>query len=173
MNVFRLAQFGKIDKDQLNRVIEEQLSVHHQFKMNEISYHFLISTDLDRPNAEKRKLLYHKKRDIAMKLCKSVPDALEEHEPFSREDDPLELKQYIIFDIRLSLNNEDIPDQIFKCLRYSRMKNEENQKYFPKFLDLTRCDMQIQLQLSKHNIMLREIIGDRTKMLKMASSITV
>jgi hypothetical protein len=57
-------------------VIEEQLSVHQQFKMNEISYHFLISTDLDRPNAEKRKLLYYKKRDIAMKLCKSVPNAL-------------------------------------------------------------------------------------------------
>ena len=154
-------------------MIEEQLSVHQQFRMNEISCHFPISTDLDRPNAEKRKLLYHKKRDIAMKLCKSVPDELKEHEAFSRQDDPLELKQYIIFDIRLSLNNEGIPDQIFKCLRYSRMKYEENQKYFPKFLDLTRSDMQVQLQLTKHNIMLREVIGDRTKMLKMASSITV
>ena len=53
------------------------------------------------------------------------------------------------------------------------MKYEENQKYFPKFLDLTRSDMQVQLHLTKHNIMLREVIGDRTKMLKMASSITV
>jgi hypothetical protein len=154
-------------------VIEEQLSVHQQFKMSEICYLFPVSTDLDRPNAEKRRLLYLKMRDVVMKLCRSVPDELHEHEPFSRQDDPLELKQYITFDIRLSLNNEGIPDKIFQCIRYSRMKNEENQKYFPKFLDLTRSDMQVQLQLSKQNIMLREIIGDRTKMLKMAPSITV
>jgi hypothetical protein len=82
MSVLRLIQFEKIDKDQLNLVIEEQLSVHQQLMMNEIWYHFQFSNDLDRSKAEKRGLLYLKKREIAMKFCKFVPYELKEHEPF-------------------------------------------------------------------------------------------
>jgi hypothetical protein len=171
MSRFRETVFAKIDKDKMLKAIEDQLSEKAPFKLSDISFTFPVNVDLDRLNAERRKTLYAKKRDILMKLSKEVLDKLPQFEPFSRQEDLTEQKQFIIFDLSLNMYNEGIPDQIFKCLRYSRMKKGASQQYLPRFIDLTRCGMQVQLQLSKNIIMLREIIGNRSKMVEMASSI--
>jgi hypothetical protein len=153
------------------KAIEHELNEKAPFKLSEISYTFPVNVDLDRLNAERRKTLYLKMRDILMKLSKEVPDKLPQFEPFSRQEDLTEQKQFIIFDLSLNMYNEGIPDQILKCLKYARNMKDASQQYLPRFIDLTRCGMQVQLQLSKHIIMLREIIGNRSKMVEMASSI--
>jgi hypothetical protein len=83
--------------------------------------------DQDRLNGEKRRVLYLKKRDILMKLSKEMPDKLPQFELFSRQEDLTEQRQFIIFDLSLNIYNEGIPDQIFKCIRYTRNKTNASQ----------------------------------------------
>jgi hypothetical protein len=110
MNRFREAAFAKIDKDKMLKAIEEQLNEKAPFKLSDISYTFPVNVDQDRLNAEKRKTLYLKMRDILMKLCKEVLDKLPQFEPFSRQEDLTEQKQFIFFDLSLNMYNEGIPE---------------------------------------------------------------
>ena len=106
-----------------------------------------------------------------MKLCRLVPDKVEQAESFTRNEPAFELKQYVLFDISRNFYQEDIPSDILKCIRYTKMNNPENQAFIPQFRDMTRKDMQVQLLLSRYPIMLREIIGNRSKMLNMGSNL--
>jgi hypothetical protein len=92
------------------KAIEDQLNERAPFKLNDISYTFPVNVDLDRLNAEKRKILYLRMRDILMKLSREVTDKLPQFEPFSRQEDLTEQKQIIIFDLSLNMYNEGIPD---------------------------------------------------------------
>ena len=109
--------------------------------MKDICYVCPISCDLDHQNAEKRKLLYLKKRDIVMKLCRLVPDRVEQAESFTRNEPAFELKQYVLLDISRNFFQEDIPSDILKCIKYTKITNLENQAYLPHLVDMARKDM--------------------------------
>jgi hypothetical protein len=65
-----------------------------------------------------------------------------------------------------------LPDDAFRCLRYSRMAKAKEIKYMSEFNQLVRQGMAVRLLLIKQPIMLRSVIGDRQFMVKWASNIT-
>ena len=76
-----------------------------------------------------------------MKLSKLVHDKIENTETFSRHEKVFELKQYILFDISKNFCQENIPSDILKCIKYTKLNNFETESYLPNFLDMTRKDM--------------------------------
>jgi hypothetical protein len=70
VEVFRKALFLYLEKDKLDAMIEEQQSTHTPFKIDQLNLDFPISCDIDPANAERRMLLYLKRREYVLKLAK-------------------------------------------------------------------------------------------------------
>jgi hypothetical protein len=92
-------------------------------------------------------------------------------ELFPRESDPDVAKCSFVFDLSKDFYSEQIPDDIMRCIKCTRLSSRFYHNYLPKFIDFTRNGMMAQLQMSKLPIMLREVIGDRALMLRKAQSI--
>jgi hypothetical protein len=59
-----------LEKDKLDAIIEEQQRTHSPFKIDQLNWDFPISCDIDPANAERRMLLYLKRREFVLKLAK-------------------------------------------------------------------------------------------------------
>jgi hypothetical protein len=86
MDEFRYGLFVYLDKDKLDGMIEEQQSTHSPFKIDQLNWDFPISCDIDPANAERRRLLYLKKRELVLKLAKNSSQINDQIERFSRND---------------------------------------------------------------------------------------
>jgi hypothetical protein len=87
MDQFRKGLFVVLDKMKLNEMIEKTLNPFHSFKIDELNWDFPTSYDPDLPNAERRKLIYLKMRDLVLKLAKDVNTVENHEERFSRKVD--------------------------------------------------------------------------------------
>jgi hypothetical protein len=87
MEQFRKGLFVVIDKIKLNEMIEQQLNPFHSFKIDELNWDIPTSYDPDIQNAERRKLIYFKRRDLVLKLAKEVDTDEKHDERFSRKAD--------------------------------------------------------------------------------------
>jgi hypothetical protein len=132
------------------------------FKIDELSWTFPILSDICTLNAERRKLVYIKRRDFAMKLAKETSQDLMQVERFSRKGDQTARNHTLNFDLTRNFYNEEEPQKVLSCLRYSRANAKQDHEYLPHFADFNRNQMVSSLKLTHEPIMLRSIVGNRS-----------
>jgi hypothetical protein len=148
MEVFRKALFLVLDKMKLNEMIEKTLNPFHSFKIDELNWDFPTSYDPDLPNAERRKLIYLKMRDLVLKLAKEVNTNEDHEERFSRKVDFSKANHCIPFDLSQNMYAELVPTQILSCLERSRRYAKTSHEFLPHFISFTRNGMSSSLKLS-------------------------
>jgi hypothetical protein len=167
----RQSLFLKVEKGRFDDFVEELLSWKAPFKISSINWDFPIPVDIDQTNAEKRRGYYQKKRDLALKLAVECDGIIDEEEPFSRELDQDDASCTFVFDLKKDFYAEQIPDDIMRCIKYTRLSSRDDFKYLPKFLGFNRNGMMAELRMSKLPYMLREVIGDRAIMYRKGPTI--
>jgi hypothetical protein len=106
MEAFRKGLFKYLEKDKLNRMVEKQLSQIQLFRIDELNWDFPISCDIDPPNAERRKLLYLKRRDLVLKLARESLPKSGLLERFTRQEDAGLGNHFLHFDMVRNTYNE-------------------------------------------------------------------
>jgi hypothetical protein len=96
---------------------------------------------------------------------------IEQTERFSRDAPTAISFLYLHFDLIKNTYNEQVPEQVLRCLKKSRFNAVVKHEYLPNFVGFTRKGMTALLQLTVQPIMLRTIIGNRAEMAKLAPQI--
>ena len=79
-----------------------------------------ISCDTSMINADKRRLLHLKRRDITLKLASEVVDDIAEGERFSRKEELAHLSDLIIWDLRINTHDEFRPERVLRTLKLAK-----------------------------------------------------
>ena len=100
-----------------------------------------------------------------MKLAAEVPERHEEFTRFSRKPQEAHMNPYLCWNLRTSLNEEEMPAEILKCLKLVKSDYGDDSKYLPRLLRFMRYGTNIYLEQNLQPVMLRDVIGDRARML--------
>ena len=164
MDRFREQTFLKLSKDTLDQFIEAAIGKKKPFKINELDYSVPIPCDSSMINADKRRLLHLKRRDIALKLASEVDEDITEGERFSRKEELAHLSDLLIWDLRIDTHDEFRPERVLRTLNLAKQNAKEDNQYLPRFKEFTRKDSRAFLRLDTQTVPLRSVIGDKAKM---------
>ena len=100
-----------------------------------------------------------------MKLAAEVPEKYEEFLRFSRKPQEAHMNPFLCWNLRPSLNEEMMPAEILKCMKLVKSEFGDDPKYLPRLVRFMRYETKIYLEQNLQPVMLRDVIGDRTRML--------
>jgi hypothetical protein len=163
--------FRSISDGQFWIYLENILGKKKIFNIDNINFDVPISVEEAGINKEKRKLLYLKKRDLMLKLAETKTDKVINFDENTRESYRSSNNMTLSWDFTKNIYAEGVPEELIRCIKYSKMALKTDHNCLPRFVDLYRNGMGICLETTKNEVLLREIIGDRKHMQKMGSKI--
>ena len=79
----------------------------------------------------------------------------------------------LCWDLTKNFYAEGIPDEIIKCVKYSQKTLASEHSIIPRYVDLYRNKMAVYLEVTKNEVLLRDLIGNRTLMHTIGSNIII